>query len=669
MGVNAAELDALSLKYALAGEPDRVDYSRFVAFVDAAFSRGDLSPNTDSTLDVRRHSAAQLSPRTVAAVDEAVVGLARFVAQHRVQLKDMFQDFDRQREETVTLPQLSRVLAVMGVPASAETQELLAKRFTHMRGGSKRFDYVRLLAAMDAINTEPPPAGGAAETKATVVPARSRAPGELAGTVGKTMSDIDLSLEQRLADMKAYISSRRLRTSEFFSDGDPLRKGTISRSRFLSGLARLVPWLSQRGLAEVADAFSVNDALSAGELMVSWKQFEAEMEGVFTVPHLEGTPDCDVEGEVARNLATSSLTRGELLRETRPRTDSRGSQRRTSSGGKTDDSRTLLGRVRELRHTRRLMLQPFFADYDRHRTGRLPASQFLRALSVAFRAGDFSAAELDALAARYVVVQDGAETARPFVNYRAFCSDIDDDESTLSAATDMEGTTVPDSTLHPSRTQVEAAKTQAVPSSEREAELDTLLESLAALALTRRIRVDNFLRDYDPLRHGYVQGPKFLSALDSAFRVDISPALQSALIRRFASDKFDGCVDYPRFIDAVEGRGADPNTPQRTPRRRSLVRFDERRAPVDQAALDQVLAHIAERVTRARLHVKAYFQDYDRHNNGSVTATQFCSVLEFNRLLPATSQTQLLLKAFEMPDAPDRINYVRFCYRVNTEAH
>ncbi len=91
---------------------------------------------------------------------------------------------------------------------------------------------------------------------------------------------------------------------------------------------------------------------------------------------------------------------------------------------------------------------------------------------------------------------------------------------------------------------------------------------------------------------------------------------------------------------AVEGADSHlEQSPRKTLSRRGarLQAFSERDSPVDQTALDSLLARIAEKVSTARLHLKAFFQNYDKHNHSNVSKSQFCSVLEFCKILPESS--------------------------------
>merc|ERR1711871_361181 len=89
---------------------------------------------------------------------------------------------------------------------------------------------------------------------------------------------------------------------------------------------------------------------------------------------------------------------------------------------------------------------------------------------------------------------------------------------------------------------------------------------------------------------------------------------------------------------------------------------------LSQDLVDPILSLCKKVVRERRINVKSAFQNYDKHNSGSVTTTQFLSTLQFlNMLPPAERERKILLDAFSLrePQNKGRVYYLAFCKQID----
>eukprot|EP00741_Cyanophora_paradoxa_P021392 tig00021350_g20651.t1 len=213
-------------------------------------------------------------------------------------------------------------------------------------------------------------------------------------------------------------------------------------------------------------------------------------------------------------------------------------------------------------------------------------------------------------------------------------------------------------------------------------ELPALLESLRRKIFVHRVRVHEFMQDYDKLRTGHISKDHFRSALNAVgFKLKDSDF--EMLVDAFAfppSLTFPNHVrwrDFSDYLDQVFTTKGLEKTPTVTPAgpnrppTGSLLPFSvpltTKLHPKNDEAefhvLGQVLDRFRERASERRVILKPSFMDFDKHHIGRITQQQFRRVL--TKLSFECSEAEMKAIINYYADAADGdVNYVAFVYDI-----
>lgn len=310
-----------------------------------------------------------------------------------------------------------------------------------------------------------------------------------------------------------------------------------------------------------------------------------------------------------------------------------------------------------------LSLILLFQDFDRAHEEFITRAQFQRVLK-SLNCMPTDPAAVEALLDRYA--GDGAR-ARTHVDYREFLEDIE-----------------------PNRTLQRAGKASighgsgSSPRGESKAASVDVGEVLKKVKLAMRkgqVRLDEFMRDYDKLRHGAITRHQFDTALNNA-GARLSPAETEALCNAFLYDRSvdaagQPLVQWQKFCDdvdtifSVKHLEEDPDVDVLGVTRQALdqsvalvdvaagaVTGARRLSDASEATLRVLLARLDRRVKTRRLELPAFLHEFDRHNHGVLSRAQFLRCMDRVGLPLTRDDAELLVKAFKVP-AADRtdINY------------
>mmetsp|Transcript_46050 Transcript_46050/g.104015 ORF Transcript_46050/g.104015 Transcript_46050/m.104015 type:complete len:712 (+) Transcript_46050:559-2694(+) len=359
--------------------------------------------------------------------------------------------------------------------------------------------------------------------------------------------------------------------------------------------------------------------------------------------------------------------------------------------------------------TKRIDLKWKLKDYDTKSSStstmheHISADQFKRCLSEFGLLHHTQDVDAQLLVKKYAPT-DGRHEPGKFVNYRRFLLDIDHtfDPKMHSGSIRLDGesamTLDRPSRLNPLGDQLAMLSIRPStkiggPTRGPGAVLASIVEHLSI----HRIRVSEYLRDGDPLRHGILSRHKFRVALTSA-KLDLSHSEFLDLCAQFATQKAKDpagadFVDYARFLEAVqlgigEGDQAADTTLVRRPDTSHAQAFKQsfdapvtpgRQNPESHGAgllLDEeavfacasAVAEIARLCGERRLDLRQSFQDFDKQNRGYVSSAVFDRVLTLSGVrpaLPASMKVLLAKFADSTPDSRVDINYKAFAEAVS----
>eukprot|EP00658_Telonema_sp_P-2_P014435 TRINITY_DN15482_c0_g8_i2.p1 TRINITY_DN15482_c0_g8~~TRINITY_DN15482_c0_g8_i2.p1 ORF type:complete len:499 (+),score=146.52 TRINITY_DN15482_c0_g8_i2:134-1630(+) len=442
----------------------------------------------------------------------------------------------------------------------------------------------------------------------------------------------DDDLSTILTRLMTAVIERRVRLAEFLRDNDPLRTGSVPKDRFLSSILTSKVNLTPKEMDVLTEEYK--DPRVPGYVDIN--RFLKEVDTGVVLGH---PADAPIDREVA--------VRGRVFE--------------TTNGVKADNEnmrliQVVLRRISDDVKARGVLLPPFFRDYDKHRCGKVTKSQFHQ--TVSRHRFPASETEVNLLKDFY---EDPVDSE--FVRYRDFIGDVDEAEnvqmqltlrhgvrggtnagtitspnngtSTFNAASYSKGGTYNNST-----------------NNNYDGLADATVRKVANGVQRRNIRLEEFFKDGDTLRKGFVTAHRFRHSVDIVGITLTEPEMLS-LEYRFASEKEAGAVCYVDFIAAVRGTKAESLIPSMTSEK---VRD---RSDIEEKLLERLLAKIRRAFGSRRVASRQVLQDFDKLHKGRVPEGHFFTALLSVGLNLTPIECQSLKKAYATGDGS--MAYGEFC--------
>ncbi|CAL7935870.1 unnamed protein product [Xylocopa violacea] len=555
--------------------------------------------------------------------------IAVLVNKRRLILRPYFQDYEliAKNAGTVTFTHFGRILKFLDIVLASEEFCLLVKRFAK---DAYTINYVAFLKALEEIQSyldkhQMLALGGelldqfpgriiTAELPKLPRPEIGKfTPGKLFGrqTVFHPVMEeakSSMPLIEVIQRIQRHIFETRIRISEFFKSFDPLNAGKVTVSNFKRSLDSLqISSLGRLYLAETEiDALVTLYKDPNDPDRVCWRTFEDDIDKVFTVKELEKLPSFKVESP-PKEIA-------ELNR--------RGVSNWQCEKQSVRDlcEKTLL-KVRYRIEERRIFLKQFFKDYDRHNKGHVSRAQLRQVLSTA--ALLLSEEEQFALEQRY--------NDELGFNYSWFLKELEarQIEEPLYQSMLKEKTIINAEKPPPEATVDET-------------NIVLILAKIKAKVVRERIKVIEFMRQYDVHNEHVIKRTEFLRGLDQ-LRCNLTCAEMGTIMKVFQSPLRPDYVDYVKFAELVEeavAMGSLERAPLLVPVQhvppeaspKTFLNFDERHMVT--AALDKLSA-----VQQPNL--EELFKDYDKENVGTISKQCLVKALSVRRMLELLSIREL----------------------------
>ncbi|XP_060063466.1 uncharacterized protein LOC132543930 [Ylistrum balloti] len=610
-------------------QPDgRVQYQEFCDMMENAFNIPHLDKkplqNVVRPLKGTLHRGLKSLTDDQEARIKVILGeILEQVKRRRLMMYPYFKDYDRGIAYTrvVTKTQFGRILHFLSLNINAEDLKLICLKFEDPASGDVNYpDFVQAVDqefvghTLDDANMM--------DKNRTNTPVPSKP---------VSASDSNVSYEDLMSRIRNIVLTNRLRVIEYFQDYDPLRSGSISKSQFRRGLSVLgLSKLGQHDLLDpqfqvLIDYYQNPDK----EDQVLWTKFTYDVETVFTQPGLEKEP-------------TYQVPPMEMFRVPKPGT--------IDWAYATEDHKELfestMERLRQRINQRRVLAKPVFQDFDKHNNGHVTKAQFRQCLTML---------ELHSTEAEMA----GLEAK--------FCNDVG--FNYLALLNELQPV-IPPKFMYETRLEelrLTNKKTK-LPEINAANDLEEVLMKVKTKVSKERIRVIDFMKDYDKLRSGRVLKTSFRRALDLC-RFELKESEASILEDRYQSIGDADHVDYVRFSDEMESiftfkeleKAPLQNPVQfKPPQEWALNKLEGENQVKWQACMNR----IAEKVRKHQMQLFPLFEDYDRVHNGTVSRSQFRRVLSELELGSLVSEQELDLLWFKFEvkiGGKDDVDYTAFC--------
>lgn len=321
-------------------------------------------------------------------------------------------------------------------------------------------------------------------------------------------------------------------------------------------------------------------------------------------------------------------------------------------------------------------MKPGFQDFDPARTCHITAQQFGRVLKGLQLMPTDDVFEL--LCKNYFDKNNTRE-----VNYVKFCQDVDRPEDMFPSLNFGEPDNAPAvfaGTVAQNKSNFFPGSTKGLsvlqnrfqqPSVNISNDPNDIEKRIQSLVVMKRVRINEFFRDFDKLRKGKVTPTQFKAIL-SSLNFNLTEEEFESIINKYKTP--DNMVNYAEFVEIIDQaftlKGIDKHPNVRVApissdatlhARKKFLEFDES----DSAEMLAILEEYRRIIQTKRLEVKPMFQDFDITKCGHVTKTQFIRVLnQLNIMIDERFMSQLLKKYMDKGNA-DEVNYFEFCNDVD----
>nr|XP_003701096.1 PREDICTED: uncharacterized protein LOC100876752 [Megachile rotundata]XP_012135529.1 PREDICTED: uncharacterized protein LOC100876752 [Megachile rotundata]XP_012135530.1 PREDICTED: uncharacterized protein LOC100876752 [Megachile rotundata] len=555
--------------------------------------------------------------------------IAVLVTKRRLVLRPYFQDYEliSKNAGTVTFTHFGRILKFLDILLASEEFTLLVKRFAK---DAYTINYVAFLKAVDEIQSYFDKHGMLAlggelldQFPGRIITAElpklprpeigKCSPGKVFGkqTVFHPVTEeprVEMSLMETVRRIQRHVYEHRIRISEFFQRFDHLNAGRVTISQFKRGLDGLqVSGLGRLYLAETEiDALVQLYKDPNDPDRVCWRTFQDDIDQVFTVKELEKLPNLKVESppkEIAELNRKGTADWQCVSKDIR------------------DLCEETLQKVRHRVNERRIMIKQFFKDYDRNNKGHVSRAQMRQVLTTA--AVLISEQEEYALEQRY--------NDELGFNYIWFLRELESQriEEPLYAS------------LLKEKEMINAEKPPPEPSAD-ETNIVLILAKIKAKVVRERVKVVEFMRQYDVHNELVIKKADFMRSLDQ-LRCNLTCAEIGTIMKVFQSPMRSDCVDYVKFGETIEEAvsfGSLERAPLLVPMQhvpseaspKTFLTFDERHMAT--TAMDKL-----SRVKQPNL--SELFKDCDKENIGTVSKNCLMKVLSTRHMLQLIGNREL----------------------------
>lgn len=608
-------------------EDGRVRYKGFCDVMENAFTEPELEKKPTTQMFRPPVGALMKVPNTLSEYEERRVQeildrLASDVRKRRLMVYPFFKDFDRSKAYTrgITKPQFERMLHVLTLNLQADELVLICKKFEYPVGGD--INYPAFIQAIDpeyvAFSTRYPALD---ELNRSDSPPQSQ------------RLDLDgVDFGDLIGRIRHHVLTNRIRVEEYFQDFDPLRSGSITKSHFRRGLSAL-------GQHQLTDAqFEVltqhyPDPKRAGNVL--WTAFLTDVEEVFTKRGLEKRPTFAVPSSDQFLMDKPGVNRT-----------------LDSISQKANLLEEVMYRLRQRAKQRRLLAKPCFQDFDKHNNGHITKTQFRQCLQYL---------ELSANVNEMEVMEEKFSDDIG-VNYIRFLEALEPSEKEVNG--------------YAQRLEELKLVNRKVMPDQGSQDIEFILEKIKTKVVKERIRILEFMRDYDKLRSGRILKTCFARALDLC-QLGLTKKEVAVLTEVYTSPQDADYVDYVAFSDYIESiftlKHLEKNPLVEPIQYRPPLGSDlNQLAPDAQIMFEQVMHRLADRVRQRRIQMFPLFEDYDRIHNGTVSRTQFnrvLSELDLGSLVSSREFTALYQKFDVLIGGKHDFNYIAFCYLIYEYAH
>jgi Ca2+-binding EF-hand superfamily protein len=573
------DVDVLVRKYIIAD--GRVNYRHLCNSIDTIFTMNDLErnplgdvkpPNRDWLIQ----SQNKLSASEEEHLQTVIVRLQKYMKERRILLAPYFKDYEKNLGNMgkVTKSHFSRLMHSNGFLISEDDLHILFKKFEDRLEG--RINYMEFIRCIDP------------ETYPSYQNKRETSPSSQASKdVGLAIPTDDVNTEWQILATKiqTYFGSKRIQLSQYFKEFQKLRCFSIKITEFERIIYKIGLHLSTYEMQLLTDRYK--EPNKAG--YCNWKKFEQEVAPDVSLEKLS----LNVNDQISPFAGTGSKLneREEMLLQ------------------------SAMEKIRSHLRFRKPSIKAFFRDCDKicSGIGHVTKSQLRQCLT--FMECYLPEEEFEVICKKWQKHSVDPKQEFNYINdvgknicYILFLEELEKGMKSEDEIDEYEHV--------PLKKKVQSPQPMVQVTSHTD--FEKLMMKIKTKAKTERIRVLDFMRDFDHLRHGKILRNEFRRALKVVFTNLTESDLQN-LESKYAGP--NGTVRYVDFSDDVESvftkKGLEKN-PTDVPEIFDVYSngwetdtFINNVSSEDEIILKEVMKRFHERVLQRKVDALSYMEDYD----------------------------------------------------------
>ena len=180
-----------------------------------------------------------------------------------------------------------------------------------------------------------------------------------------------------------------------------------------------------------------------------------------------------------------------------------------------------------------------------------------------------------------------------------------------------------------------------------------VIEKIQKLTKQKSLRINEFMRDYDPLRSGSITRTQFLSSL-SMLKIYLSRKEAELLCEKYTNPEKENEVLWTKFADDIDIVFVVKNLEKRadinnvTNITKNSFKLNELSLP-EQAVLQEILKDMKAFFEVNRIEPKPFFSNDDRLKRGKVLKSQFKKILHSMKYYISEPRLEILMKKYGDP--------------------
>ena len=565
--------------------------------------------------------------------EDIIKNFAQFVYEKRIRIREFFQQHDQLNEGKIPINKFEGVLTLFGYLFTQDDLDYLVREYLSYNNYTTYVRWKDFCTDVERYEYGDHSESAMLKTRGYKEP--------------------DPRLEPILKKVRDTIVRFRINALPTFQDFDRIGKGYISKFQFHRALTTLRIYLTDQEIDVIAKEYQNEKGIDFYTFIEdvdpthpqkrrAYRPLGTTVESIDEVWGHTPTGDRFVTGDVADELIYNSH-KGLIHKINESR-----------------DIHSLLSEMQQWAYVNSVHFHDFLKDFDIHNFNEIPLHQFKSGIGIS--GYKLTEDELQ------IIIDNYSSPKRPgYIQWRRFADDI----MQFVAPKDLEKhpqtcPTIPRQAMTTIQSQT---YNKVMPR-----DIEQIVDIVARFIKTRRVSLEEYFHDKDPMNHKRVSQIGFAQVLQLIGVHITKPEIDKLCV--FYNDPQTNFVDYPKFIDDVfikagqifSDKASNSIVPKPIPaygNTRNDYMVESRDLTRRDLKWKEIQEFLRSYVYKRRIRLLEFFEGFDPLRHGTVSIQKFRTVIGQANLPLNPLQIDSVIKKFGVKNKPDLFNYKKFCKKIN----